>query len=305
MRASVAASLISGKVTDRPRSGRKKITSAQDDRQIVRMVLKDRKKTSKDISSILNTSGVKVSARAVRTRFCTAGLKARIPRNKPDLNQVQRSKRLMWAKQHVTWTPEQWGRVIFSDETRMSIFGSDGVHYIRHRVAETYLPQCTLPTMKHPVGIMIWGCMLGAGVGRIQVCDGIVNARKYIDDILEKKLLLSVRDMFGDDRSEFVFQQDGAPCHTAKICTKWFNDKNINVLDWPGNSPDLNPIENLWSRLKRLVSAKRSSNKTDLIQAIISIWHHVITVSELKALVNSMPRRCLAVIKSRGHPTKY
>jgi transposase len=148
-----------GKVTDRPWSGRKKVTSAQDDRQIVQMVLKDRKKTSKDISSILNTSGIKVSARTVHTRLCTAGLKARIPRKKPDLNQVQRSKRLMWAKQHVTWTPVQRGRVIFSDETRISISGSDGVHYICHRVGEAYIPQCNPPTMKHPVGIMIWGCM--------------------------------------------------------------------------------------------------------------------------------------------------
>jgi hypothetical protein len=77
------------------------------------------------------------------------------------------------------------------------------------------------------------------------------------------------------------------------------------VLSWPGNSPDLNPIENLWARLKCLVAAKHPSNKTQLIEAIISSWYHTVTTDELKALVDSMPRRCLAVIKAKGYPTKY
>jgi transposase len=295
----------SGKVTDRPRSGRRKVTTPQDDRQIVRMVLKDRKTTSRDISRSLETSGVQVSARTIRKRLCAVGLKARIPRKKPFLNVAQRRKRVMWAKQHMAWTPEQWGRVMFSDETRISIFGSDGVHYIRRRKGEENLPQCTTPTMKHPLSIMVWGCMSGEGVGRLQVCNGMINARMYIDDILEKKVLQSATDMFGGDHRDFIFQQDGAPCHTAKICTKWFDDHNVNVLDWPGNSPDLNPIENLWARLKRLVSAKRPSNKAQLTEAVISSWFHTITLNELKALVNSMPRRCQAVIKCRGYPSKY
>ena len=112
-------------------------------------------------------------------------------------------------------------------------------------------------------------------------------------------------DMFGDDHLDFIFQQDGAPCLTAKLCIKWFAEHNVNILQWPGNSPDLNPIENLWASLKRLISAKTPSNKAELIQAVISSWFHTITVGELKALVNSMPRRCLAVIKSRGYPSKY
>ena len=284
-----------GKVTDRPRSGRKKSTTARDDREIVRMVIKDRRKTSKDIAAVLDTSGTKVSPRTIRKRLCAAGLKARIPRKKPFLTLVQRRKRVNWAKQHMAWTPEMWSRVIFSDETRISIFGSDGVQYIRRRPGEEYLPQCMLPTMKHPLSIMIWGCISGEGIGRIQVCDGIINARKYIDDILEKKLLQSARDMFGTGTSqlddvEFIFQQDGAPCHTAKICSEWFAGKNIKVLEWPGNSPDLNPIENLWARLKKLVSARRPSNKAELIQAVISSWFHTITINELKSLINSMPR---------------
>jgi len=112
------------------------------------------------------------------------------------------------------------------------------------------------------------------------------------------------RDLFGDG-GDFIFQQDGTPCHTARVCTKWFQQHSIQVLPWPGNSPDLNPIENLSSRLKKLVANKCQANKSSLIEAIITAWFHIITPAELEKLVASMPRRCKAVIKARGYPTRY
>ena len=83
-----------------------------------------------------------------------------------------------------------------------------------------------------------------------------INASRYIKEVLEPKMLPSARDLFGAT-GDFIFQQDGAPCHTARVCTSWFQQHNVQLLTWPGNSPDLNPIENLWSRLKRLVMQKR------------------------------------------------
>jgi len=132
---------------------------------------------------------------------------------------------------------------------RISIFSSDGVRYVRKRPGEDNMPECTTATMKHPLSVMIWGCMCMNGVGRIQVVDGTINANKYMSEILQPKRLPSARDLFGA-ANEYIFQQDGAPCYTAKKCKKWFTENNIEVLDWPGNGPDLNPIENLWSWLE-------------------------------------------------------
>ena len=102
-----------------------------------------------------------------------------------------------------------------------------------------------------------------------------------------------------------IFQQDNSSCHTAKSSMKWFRDNDIEVLQWQGNSEDLNPIEDLWFRLKRLVGKKRPGIKTQLIEAIIQAWFRVIEKVDLLNLINSMPRRIVRVIEKKGFPTKY
>jgi len=293
-----------GSVSNQPGKGRKRCTTVKTDRRIVRMALKNRRITSGDINETLQSTGVNITSRTVRNRLIAGGLRARIPRRKPYLNAKQRAARVQWAKQHVLWEKEDWEKVLFSDEVRVSIFGSDGVRYVRRRVGEASLPECTIPTMKHPLTVMVWGCMSRNRVGRLQILEGTVNADKYISAVLEPKLLSSARDIFGQGEP-FTFQQDDAPCHTAKKCMNWFKAHHVSLLQWPGNSPDLNPIENLWVQLKRLVAKNHPSNKQELISAIISAWFHVIDSKDLAALVDSMPARCQAVIDAKGFPTRY
>ena len=169
-----------GSVQTKQGRGRKKTTTTLTDRRIVRLALRNRKSSAVDINKELVDADVKISDRTVRRRLVTAGLRARIPRKKPYLNSVQRSKRLQWAKKHASWTTDQWKNVLWSDETRISIFGSDGVRYVRRRPGEECMPECTMATMKHPLSVMVWGCMTGSSVGRMQVLDGMVNADKYI-----------------------------------------------------------------------------------------------------------------------------
>ena len=147
-------------------------------------------------------------------RLIAGGLRAQIPCKKPYLNVKQRSARVQWAKQHVHWEKEDWEKVLFSYEVRISIFGSDGIRYVRCRVGEAGLPECLIPTMKHPVSVMVWGCMSRSHVGRLQILEGIVNADKYISSVLEPKLLSLARDIFGQD-VPFIFQHGGCLLYTS------------------------------------------------------------------------------------------
>ncbi len=88
-----------------------------------------------------------------------------------------------------------------------------------------------------------------------------VNAAIY-QEILEHFMLPSADKLYGD--ADFIFQQDLAPAHTAKGTKSWFNDHGVTVLDWPANSPDLNPIENLWGNVKRKMRDTRPNNADEL-----------------------------------------
>ena len=100
--------------------------------------------------------------------------------------------------------------------------------------------------------------------------------------------------------------QDGAPCHTAKSVTRYLQSKHILVLKWPGNSPDMNPNENLWELVKRRVSSDMITTKQQLIEKIISVWHRDPHVAELaKKCIASMPKRVKNLLKVKGGCTKY
>lgn len=100
-----------------------------------------------------------------------------------------------------------------------------------------------------------------------------------------------------------VWRKNGE-AHTAKSTKTWFNDRGITVLDWPANSPDLNPIENLWGIAKRKMRDMRPNNAEELKAAIEASWSSI-TPQQCHRLIASMPRRIEAVIAAKGAQTKY
>ena len=151
---------------------------------------------------------------------------------------------------------------------------------------------------------MVWGCMGWFGVGYSEIIDGIMDAEKFVK-ILESSLLRTIEEL--DVDSEFLrFQQDNDPKHTSRRAKAWFQEQQIALLPWPAQSPDLNPIEHLWSEVKRGLNAYEEDPRSiaELEQRTGEVWT-AIPREKVRDLIRSMPRRCEAVIKAKGAWTKY
>ena len=104
--------------------------------------------------------------------------------------------------------------------------------------------------------------------------------------------------------TNFIFQDDNDPKHTAKICRDFIENEGITRLEWPGQSPDLNPIEHLWEEIDREIRKHHISSLSMLKEHISKAWENI-GPEVARNLVSSMKRRCEAVIISKGGPTKY
>ncbi len=145
------------------------------------------------------------------------------------------------------------------------------------------------------------GRFSAAGTGRLVAIEGKMNAAKY-RDILDENLLQSAQDLRLGRR--FTFQQDNDPKHTAKITKEWLHNNSVTVLEWPSQSPDLNPIEHLWRDLKMAVHQRLPSNLTELERICKEEWQRI-PKSRCEKLVASFPKRLMAVLNQKGASIKY
>ena len=249
----------------------------------------------------LKNTGVEIGDSTLRRYLRKMGLVSRFAVRKPLLTRRHRALRLAFARKYVNKGREFWSKVLFTDETRIAIRNDSSKTRLRRKTGERL--HFVTPTVKHPPAVMMWGAFAANGVGRIRFLEKneTCNSAWYLK-VLDKQVRWSASLLF---QRAFYLQDDGAPCHRSKAVKEFVRRQGWKTLDWPPQSPDLNPIENVWSLLKKRVWSHNFNSTTELKARIISVWNQGLEKELLEKLAYSMSDRLRAVVKARGGPTRY
>lgn len=281
---------------------RAKKTTPKEDSLIYRASVKNPFKSSSVIKrDVFSEFGIDVSSRTIRRRLNEKNLRGCITQSKPLVSKKNLRARIAFAHEHLEKSINFWKNVLWSDESKFCRFGSDGKKYVWRPPNMEHNPRYTLKTVKHGGGsVMVWAAFSWRGVGPIHKIDTRMDQHVY------KNIILNTMIPFADDNLPLTwsFMHDNDPKHTSRLVKSCLLENGVQVLKWPAQSPDLNPIENLWNDVEQHIQVVKPKNMAELWTEIEKSWY-AIPNERCRTLVESLPRRCAAVIKNKGYPTKY
>ncbi|GFX23347.1 transposable element Tcb2 transposase [Trichonephila clavipes] len=238
-------------------------------------------------------------------RLHGGGLFARRPVQCVPLTPAHRRRRSLWCREHRNWRDNEWGRVLFTDESRFSLSSDYYCILIWREQGSRNHPSNTIEKDRYGGrGVLVWGGIMLGTHSDLHIFDaGSVNGTRYCNEIL----LPYVRPFRGAMGVQFLFMEDNAPCRRTVAAEQLSESEDIERMDWLERSPDLNPIEHVWEFLGRRLAARTLPPETirDLRLALQDEWA-AMPPQLIDTLILSMGRRCQTCLAVRGDhiPTK-
>lgn len=272
----------------------------EDDAVLVNHITQAPFSTAVQACEVTNFPG---SVRTARRRIRAAGLINSAAAMKVFLTQENKEARVGFSLQYLNEANDFWSRVVFSDEKVFQSCNNARVRVYRprdQRFEEMYVKSVN---NSGRFSVNVWAWISADGRGAYFTIRERLTGEIY-RHILNTIMLPSVSERFPDNN--FIFQQDNCPVHTSRIVKQWMRENNINLLDWPSKSPDLNPIENVWAFLLKNIHSQpnRPRNRAELLEMIEQAWQQL-DQNVVRRLVMSMNRRLQSVLEGNGAATKY
>jgi transposase len=220
------------------------------------------------------------------------------------LKEIDYKRRLAFARAHRHWTVEDWACVIFTDEMSIKIAMERlSVMWVWRKLDEKYHKDCVEPKKRSTGGMMFWGVFQKGKMGPGLFCDlkgkEKISSTVYCDQVLLGPLKQFRNESLADISDPIVIE-DGALVHKS-VCKEAHK-----MLKWPEychppNSPDLNPIENIWAWMKHQITRryKYITSQKEMRRIVLEMWAEF-KDTQWDGLIASMPERIKAVIKAKG-----
>ncbi|KAI6649996.1 hypothetical protein LOD99_6360 [Oopsacas minuta] len=252
-----------------------------------------RQKPYLSLRTLASRAPIPVSYQTVRRALVDSKYSKKYPTKVPMLSETNRLYRIQWAKKF-KYPKKQWAKTVFADE--MSIWLSRG----RMKMWTKSDQKRFVPTTKHTPKINVWAAFSSIGTFPLCIFTTNMDSSLFID-ILQGHLLTQAEVFHGND---WQLVMDNDPKHTATKVKNWLSTMLPKVLPWPSQSPDLNPIENLFAWVKQELTKQGPKTISELKKMLEITWSRLDS-NFLEPYWSSMPRRCQMVIDSRGLPIKY
>ena len=256
-------------------------------------MIDDDETTAEELKKTLSEHGHHVCERTALTCRTQLGWTHRGSAYCQMIYDPNKEKRLAWARKNIG---EDFSDCIFSDETTVQM-----ETHRRFCCTKSGLKPRYKPRPKHPTKVHVWAAISKKGRSGVCIFEGCMDAVAYVN-ILEQTLLPMIQALYPNGHR---FVQDNDPKHTSRLAQQFFREKGVNWWHTPPESPDCNPIENLWHELKEHLRREvKPRNKEDLIQGIVTFWETV-DVTKCCRYINHLANVLQKVIDCEGGPTGY